>query len=446
MVKFIEKIKKVFTKKNVVLKENKANHFAQNVIPNIRFGAIILSKNSENNINAFDRDILVAIGKTNNALLCCFCDTIDKHNVDDFLRNYQLFDENGNIVTSLSFRNINKESFEKVLGSLSSEDSNLLVKNLKYNLSVHKQVLSEPNLKLLFNPLTRIRDIVKKGEEYYLVLNSVSNVDKFSPEISNERFLLLPINNYVDNNITCDSVRFDQATMLNCDDYDLKYIDTVSKSTYGPIVKKYYRCIFRKNELLKVKNNKILKKGYIILYNDKYYYVYEVSGKANAFEINICDTADGIRAGNTKFIPLFDNKCKIDIKNDIYKFIDVAYFDETFAIEEAQNKYYESRLINNKKMEGYSFKTGDVVEHSNCLNLKYIVIGVRADKLITICFKPFIEHGNIEYNEFIVGDVNLVLSNSVSKKELTIIRDNLNVFNVLYDDVRSKKKTLTNKV
>ena len=144
-------------------------------------------------------------------------------------------------------------------------------------------------------------------------------------------------------------------------------------------------------------------------------------------------------AGNTKFIPLFDNKRKINIVNDKYKFLDLGCFDEINKIS-----FVHSNYLNNKKKDEMiicNYKVGDVLEKAGYDGLKFIFIGIYLNKIVTINFDSFINNGSFEYNEFLVDDNDLSLLN-ISDNEKKIINNNLNLFNNLFANISAKKKTL----
>ncbi len=446
MVKFIEKLKKVFSKKELVKTNKKESSFVDRIIPNIRFGDVVLSKNVGDGFENWEKDVLVVIGKKVNELLCYYCETVSKHDMANVLKDYRLFKNGKKIDAPFSLRKIDEKSFERVISKLSSNDLLQLKKRLKFHFNNHKHAFNHSDFQLLFNPIIKIRDIVKMDDKYYLVINSVVKTDRYSLKISDVNLSLLPIINYKDINIDIDCVKYNQITRVNPKECKIEYVDTVSKDIYSEIVKYYYQFEFRKNELLKAKDNNILKRGYIINFNDKYYYVYDISeGKALAFEIVISDDEKSIKAGNTMFTAHFDNKTIIDIKNDKYEFFDVAYFNETTYVEEAMFDYFSSEKESTISECKCAFKLGDVLEHELYSDFRLIVVGVYANKLITINFESFIDNGKIEYNEFMFNDSGLRLSDNVSPKELSIIKDNLDVLNSLYRNVSVKKKTLNNK-
>ena len=440
MVNFSKIIKKIFKKSNPIKEENHDNFFVKRIIPNAKFGDIIVSKKHLNGLEKFERDILVVVGKTHDRLLCYYCETVDKYNVDEVIGEYRLFKDNRTFLTPFSLRMLDVDSFDKSLNSLTSEDAIQLVKGLKYYYNEYIDELEDDNVELLFNPLIRIRDIVSKGDNYYLVFNTVVHTDRFTAELSNEKFSLLPISNYKVSNVCVNSVKFDDMISVVCEDYDLKYVDTVSKEVYGSIAKKYYQYVYRKNEISKAKDNNCLKKGYIISCDNKYYYVYYVSNKdAYAFEIIFNNDDNFLVAGNTKFIPLFDNKRKINIVNDKYKFLDLGCFDEINKIS-----FVHSNYLNNKKKDEMiicNYKVGDVLEKAGYDGLKFIFIGIYLNKIVTINFDSFINNGSFEYNEFLVDDNDLSLLN-ISDNEKKIINNNLNLFNNLFANISAKKRTL----
>ena len=380
MVKFIEKLKKVFSKKELVKTNKKESSFVDRIIPNIRFGDVVLSKNVRDGFENWEKDVLVVIGKKVDKLLCYYCETVSKHDMANVLKDYKLFRDGKNFNVPFSLRKIDEDSFERVISKLSNNDLLHLKKRLKFHFNNHEHTFNHSDFQLLFNPIIKIRDIVKMDDEYYLVINSVVQTDRYTLKISDVNLSLLPINNYKDININVDGVKYNQITRVNPKECKIEYVDTVSKETYGEIVKYYYHFKFRKNELSKAKGNNILKRGYIINFNDKYYYVSSVrDGKAVAFEIVISNDKKTLRAGNTKFIAYFDNKVTIDVKNDKYEFLDVAYFDETTDIDEAMSNYLSSNVDNLSDEQNCAFKLGDVLEHELYSDFKLIVVGVCAN-------------------------------------------------------------------
>ena len=431
-----------FRKKKEVLDSNsRKENFIYNVIPNIKFGDIIISKDT-NLDYSLDKNVLVVIGKTDNDLLCYLCETVRGENLENLLNKYQLFKNGKTFLTPFSLKKIDYNSFVRKANKLSSDDRDELIMSLKYHNTTHKHVLN--NFNLLYTPLIKIRDIVKKDNKYYLVLNSMVNTNRYTGEVDSAQFWVLPIEHYNGNNLDLKSVNYEKAFKVT-NDKDLKYVNTISRDDYGVIAKKYYKCAYRKNELIKGKNNNTLKRGYVVSYNEKYYYIYYVNdNNAYGFEIILSDEANSLVAGNTKFKPLFDNKCKIDIKKDIYKFLDVAYSDEIFTISERRIYYLKQKALlsrgQNNRPKIRNYNVGEVLEHIEYPDLKFIVIGVYLNKIITINFDDFIKNGSIDYNEFDISDNSLYLSNTISDKENIIIRDNLDVFNSLYRDVSAKKR------
>ena len=447
MVNLKELIKKFFNKNNRVIPDlNKKSNFVENVVANARFGDIILSKNTDKGSYSLEKDVLVVIGKTDNELLGYYCETLPNNDMESLI-DYKLFKNGRDISTPYKLMMVNGASFYKKGSRLDGEDNDQIIMNLKYHYKEHEQELGAPNIKLLFNHLIRIRDIVLLDGKYYLVLNSVSSVNKFTSDICNEKFLLLPVKEYNIVNLDCDLIDYEKACRVSVKENDIKYVSSISRERYALIVKKYYRYVYRKNELVKAKKSKGLKKGYVVSYNDKLYYIYGVNGdKASAFEISVSETDFKLIAGNTRFIPFYDKQICLSIKDNDYTFIDLAYSNEILDIANEQERYLKMKVIKEKKLHEDrqidGFNVGDVIENANFLGLKFIVIGTYFDKIITINYIPFIENGEFIYTEFMMNDKLLYLSDDVSNQDKAIIGNNIGLFNSLCRRVGEKKKTL----
>lgn len=447
MVNLKELIKKFLNKNNRVVPDlNKKSNFVENIISNARLGDIILSKNTDKGLYSLEKDVLVVIGKTDNELLGYYCETLPNNNMDSLI-DYKLFKDGKDISTPYKLMLIDGASFYKKGGRLDGEDNDQIIMNLKYHYKEHEQELRAPNIKLLFNHSIRIRDIVLLDGKYYLVLNSVSSVNKFTSDICNEKFLLLPVKEYNIVNLDCDLIDYEKACRVSVKENDIKYVSSISRERYALIVKKYYRYVYRKNELSIAKSKKCLKRGYVISYMDKLYYVYGVTGdKASAFEISISETDFKLIAGNTRFIPYYDKQICLSIKDDEYTFLDLAYSNEISDIASEREEYLRMKLIKEKKLDESrqlnNFSVGDVIESANYLGLKFIVIGTYLDKIITINYVAFMEHGEYIYIEFMNNDKLLYLSDDVSMQDRAIISDNIDVFNSVCRGVGEKKKSL----
>ncbi len=446
MVNFRKMLTNLTKKKREKSVKKTDDNFVKNIVPNAKFGDIIVAKNSDKDVNSFDKDVLVVVGKTDNSLLCYYCETLPNDSMI-ILKEYKLFDNDRNISTPYKIVTIDGNSFFKNASKISFDDSDQLIMNLKYHFKENEDVFKKPNTQLLFNHAIRIRDIISVDDKNYLVLNSSSSVDKYTNDVYNVKFLLLPISGYDIANLDCDLFEYDKAIRISVRDKDLKYISSISRERYGIIVKKYYRYIYRKNELNIAKKKKGLKKGYIVLYEDKLYYVYNVDeSNGYAFLISPTDTDFEQIAGNTRFIPHFDKQVSIDIKDDEYTFVDVAYSNEIIDINESRKDYFKNKIIREKKLnsgkDDYSYNVGDIVEHVDHLGSKFIVVGIYCDTLITIAFEPFIKYGEFVVNEFMFNDNCLYLSDKIDNQIKAIIKDNIGVFNSVCKNIKAKKRSL----
>lgn len=413
------------------------------MLNNLSFGDVILARryNSLNEKEKFkkghDVGFYVVVGKTDSKLICCYCTSVEgKLGFFPLGEDYIIFNNKKTFVTVCQNKTIDNFSFIKKVGSLNFEDKEKLIKNLKFHNSFYNDSGEMKKLDLVHNPKISIRDVIKINGVFYLVI-----------DIDDNNFKILQLDNYDKDSCIIDFSKnsFDYNKVYLVDIKHYNYVNTIPKKQYAVIIKEYCKHKRRVNELQYAKNNKILNRGYIIKYNDKLYYVYNITASlASAFEIVMSNSDDAVMVGKRNFVACFDNEVNINIKNDIYDVIAIANDNEMELFSSDRKKYFNNKKIENKELvkrkKGHNFNVGDIIESTEIYGMKFIVIGMYNDTIITISLDHFIDDNKVIYREFSNYNGSLDLSNNINKELLTKVRKNIIYFDALSDEVKFKKR------
>lgn len=416
-------------------------NFLYNVLPESDFGDVILAKryDFENEKEKFksghDIGLFVVVGRDKDILICCYCTSVEnKKKFFALAEGYKLFNEKKTFATVFNIKTIDENSYIRRVGKLNQDDKERLIKNLKFHNRTYTDLGKRKTLELMYNPKISIRDVVKKNHNCYLVLDVVDN-----------KLILLKLNNYDTNISVIDftKVTFDYNDVILSDRNSYSYVNTISKKQYVAIAKGY--CIYKRRieEVKNANDKRFLKRGFVINYNGKYYYVFNINGSvANTFEIVPNDGKNTFLViNNIHFTPSYGNILNINIKDDKYRVITALDDSKMDKINEARKKYLKTVKAGNNNMHKiHTFDIGDIVENTENYGMKYIVIGIYEDIIITISLYHFIKDNQIIYREFSNYNESLSLSKNIDEDILLEVKEKIEYFTNLGENVKVKKR------
>lgn len=441
----IDKIRNALSiKKNLSTEVSNGNVSLDSLmLNNLSFGDVILARryNSLNEKEKFkkghDVGFYVVVGKTDSKLICCYCTSVEgKLGFFPLGEDYIIFNNKKTFVTVCQNKTIDNFSFIKKVGSLNFEDKEKLIKNLKFHNSFYNDSGEMKKLDLVHNPKIGIRDVININGVYYLVI-----------DIDENNFKILQLDNYDKENYAIDftkvDIDFNERIINALNQYD--YINTISRLQYMIIMKEYYRNKRRIEKFNSDKGNGVLKRGYVIKYDDKLYYIYNTcESLANGFEIGEISNGGNLLINKKRINAYYENEVDIIINSDKYSIVDIASDKEMDLISSDRKKYFNNKKIENKELvkrkKGHNFNVGDIIESTEIYGMKFIVIGMYNDTIITISLDHFIDDNKVIYREFSNYNGSLDLSNNINKELLTKVRKNIIYFDALSDEVKFKKR------
>ena len=426
--------------------DNKVNVYYDSFdINNVNFGDVILAKRytsdkeRENFERGHETGLFVVINKEGNDLICCYCTSVEgKRGFFPLGEEHTIFNNKKTFTSVRQIRIINDYSFMRKVGSLSNDDIRKVINRINSNDVFYKYDGEVKRIDLLDKTKISVRDIIRINNNYYLVIREDKDYKR-----------LLRISNYDEDNYLIDFnvVDIDYNAFVIKNRSDFYYVNTIPRRQFLIIMKEFYNYRNRLDELEDVSNNKTLKRGYIIKYNDKLYYVFNVIGNvANVFEI--INDKDGILLNKNNYKTIYENETEVDILSNEYDVIDIVSDKDMDFISNDRKKYftnkkYENKKENNrktKKKEAHNFNVGDIIENNNIFGMKFIVIGIYEDILITISLYHFIDDNKIIYNEFSNYNGALSLSKDIDKDILLEIKEKIEYFTTLGESVKVKKR------
>ena len=175
----------------------------------------------------------------------------------------------------------------------------------------------------------------------------------------------------------------------------------------------------------KVDNN-IIERGGIVKIGENLYYIYHSdSHKSKAYLITKTNEEnEKVIKGKNNYLIDFNEEKTINNKEDHYRIIE--YLDEKNIdlIREKKKNFVKNNKLNNVKSSENLFNFGNIIQSKKMYSLRYIVLGIINDKLITISFDSFLS-GKIIYKEFNILDDSLYISNDYNSKELKVLKENI---------------------
>lgn len=176
-----------------------------------------------------------------------------------------------------------------------------------------------------------------------------------------------------------------------------------------------------------------LTRGSIINYNNKLFYVYGINGNiANVFEI---EQGGDVLIDKTLYKLCLNQELDIDIKNDQYIVIGIASIEEMNKIKELRKDYSKKQkrinenhlkemiqndpTINNDKL----FKLYDIVSIKHQYTSRYLVVGLHANRVLTIDVNELITYNRLSYNRFRYSEVSKCIN--ITSLELELIWSSL---------------------
>lgn len=440
----IDKIKNFFS-------GNKRNENNENVyydsfdINNISFGDVILAKRytSDREKEIFEKGhetgLFVVVSREGSNLVCCYCTSVEgKRGFFQLGEDHAIFNNKKTFTSVRQIRIIDDYSFMRKVGSLCIRDRQKIINRFNSNAIFYKCGDIVKKIDLADETKISVRDIIKINDNYYLVIMEDKNYKK-----------LLKINNYDEGNYLIDfnEVDIDYDAFIIKNRSDFHYVNTIPRRQFLIIMKEFYNYRNRLNELKDAYDSKALKRGYIIKYNDKLYYVFNVIGNvANVFEI--INDSEGILLNGNNYKTIYDNEINVNISSNEYDVIDIVSDKDMDMISNDRKRYftkkkYEDRRENSKKVKekrAHNFNIGDIIENNSIFGMKFIVIGIYEDILITISLYNFIEDNKIVYREFSNYNGALCLSEKIEKDILLKVKEKVEYFTNLGENVKVKKR------
>ena len=431
----IEKIKNRLFNFSYYEKNEEEKEFLE-AIKNHKVGDVIWAKRydfdfqKERISEGHDTGPYVIVGKTQDKLICLYCTGSKKKNEIE-LEDYPFFHKK-TYVQKYNLKAIDYESYSKnnylYSNSLSDRDIKKILKTIEYSDYDYKYNYYgiTSNFEINSNILLDVGDVILHNNHYSLIIDNKSGIIAISFDSYN------PIES--DINFENVSFNFRNRYLINSNRCD--YINTLSVKQLDVVKKRYENYLKYK---YKVDNN-IIERGAIIKINDLLYYVYHSDNYISKLYLlnKVQYKNEETINGNNNYIIDFENEKSIDNKKEKYKVIEYLD-DKNIDLIKDKKKSYLKNKNNNKKDEvkTIKFEFGTIIQSKKLYSLRYIVLGIINNKIITISFDSFIS-GNIIYKDFDLFDNSIYISNDYNLKEIKKVKENMlylkELFNKKYEE------------
>ena len=438
----------------------KEKYFKSEILPNYKFGDIIWALRYDFDWDKEDigkkHEIgpYIVLDKNDDKLICMYCTSVPGK------KGYFAIGEDGYMfnnlkqtyTTTFGLRAIDYESFvgENEVGakSLNSKDKELIAKKysnvniVQYNDLGKQKALKldldvEPNLTpgdIIKEKNSNLYKLVLKRENGLIYTISIKYYDRYDNII-----------NFCRENIVFSIKEEKQENNI--------YVNTISNAQFSLIEEKYKEHLKLVKEKQEIKENLTLKRGALLSKHRNYYYVFNTEkDKAKLFSLTKVYVQDEntIKIGTLIFKPNYEDESEINIKDGSYHIIRLANEKEMDNISSSRKKYYKTKkeeALNYKeklkKQEKQKFKNnfvvGDIIKTDNIFGMRFIVIGIGFNKIITISLHAY-EEGKIIYREFNDHDKSLSKCAFISDNMKDNVNEQLEYFESLGNQVIEAKR------